>query len=285
MKDERTGCIYIITNLMNGKMYIGLTTQDISSRFKQHMNNPNKLLKKDIDKYGKHNFSIELLTTKGIPRDRLADIEINYILIYNPEYNIINGGGLGSGLFGEDCPVAKLSTNEIIEIREKWSSGRYTQVMLGKEYNVGNSNISKIVLGKTRVTEGGNIQTTKTNKYIIRNSGSINDEIVEEIRNKFRNEKVSVGELSKMYNIDRSYIGKIVAGKVKKSSPGPITKTKRVMLTPEQALEIRILCRDTSMSYSDIGKKFGGAHRSTISKIAKGINHKKVKGPIKGVDY
>ena len=53
--------LYLITNKINGKQYIGITQKSIQFRFKQHCYNKNKPLNNDIQKFGKYNFEIEEL--------------------------------------------------------------------------------------------------------------------------------------------------------------------------------------------------------------------------------
>lgn len=61
------GYIYVITNKINGKQYVGKTLRTIEERFKQHLRDSNKItleqrpLYKAIKKYGKENFDISLL--------------------------------------------------------------------------------------------------------------------------------------------------------------------------------------------------------------------------------
>lgn len=58
-KVKQYGIIYKITNLINGKIYVGRTTQDIQVRFKQHCCDRLRVLPKAIKKHGKENFKIE----------------------------------------------------------------------------------------------------------------------------------------------------------------------------------------------------------------------------------
>ena len=54
--------IYKITNLINGKKYIGQTVNSVEKRFNDH-SNPNNdcYLGRAIRKYGKENFKVELV--------------------------------------------------------------------------------------------------------------------------------------------------------------------------------------------------------------------------------
>ena len=53
--------IYKITNNINGKIYIGQTTQSLANRWSQHTKEISKCfrMKAAIKKYGKESFSIE----------------------------------------------------------------------------------------------------------------------------------------------------------------------------------------------------------------------------------
>lgn len=57
--------IYLITNLINGKQYVGKTKHSLQHRFAQHCNNDHYKthLHYAIKKYGKENFKIELICT------------------------------------------------------------------------------------------------------------------------------------------------------------------------------------------------------------------------------
>lgn len=60
---EYTGMIYLIQNNITQKVYVGQTTRDIDTRFKEHCRRSSKCrkLSNSINKYGKNNFSIIVL--------------------------------------------------------------------------------------------------------------------------------------------------------------------------------------------------------------------------------
>ena len=75
-------CVYKITNLINHKLYIGITKRNPKIRFNEHFSNKNELLYKAKEKYGKENFSLEIIE-KNIPEDNIdkkKDIILNYII-------------------------------------------------------------------------------------------------------------------------------------------------------------------------------------------------------------
>lgn len=60
--------------------------------------------------------------------------------------------------FGQRNPAAKLTDNQVAQIRLAYSQGGYTQEQLAKRFGVAHQTISKIVKGQRRPKQGG---TTK----------------------------------------------------------------------------------------------------------------------------
>lgn len=104
------GYIYIITNLINNKIYIGQTVCTIKERWRHHVkpgySNRKTVIDRAIKKYGQDNFTIkELLKIedcdKKILQDRLNILEREYIDKYKSlekygGYNIDIGGSAGT---------------------------------------------------------------------------------------------------------------------------------------------------------------------------------------------
>lgn len=91
--------IYIITNIVNSKKYIGQTWKTIQKRWSQHCTNEKHCIKlnRAIQKYGKDNFSIEIVDF-AFTQPQADCIEISLILLYNSiknGYNIRLGGSRG----------------------------------------------------------------------------------------------------------------------------------------------------------------------------------------------
>lgn len=88
------GVIYKITNKRNGKPYIGQTTRSVEQRFKEHAKS-NYLIGKAIRKYGKENFTIEIIEECETP-EQLNEREKFWIAFFNcmsPNgYNLTDGG-------------------------------------------------------------------------------------------------------------------------------------------------------------------------------------------------
>jgi len=88
--------VYKITNLLNGKRYIGQTVNSIEKRFKDHSNLNNKChIGRAIRKYGKENFKIEIVCRADTLKE-LNEREESLIRLYKTlrpnGYNIALGG-------------------------------------------------------------------------------------------------------------------------------------------------------------------------------------------------
>lgn len=118
----RTAKIYLITNLVNGKKYVGFTVNSLRLRFRQHirdahMNKFNMPIHKAILKYGKENFSIDLLYESENIQDTLSLKEAEFIIEHNSlspnGYNLSSGGDGSPGLPCSEEKKAKISMTEI----------------------------------------------------------------------------------------------------------------------------------------------------------------------------
>lgn len=89
------GLIYKITNLINDKVYVGQTTQELKLRLKYHKSNKNTLIGRAIRKYGWENFSVEVLE-ECETQEQLNEREIFWIKKLNSKnpngYNLTDGG-------------------------------------------------------------------------------------------------------------------------------------------------------------------------------------------------
>lgn len=93
--------VYCITNLQNGKRYIGYTSLPLHQRWSLHntSGSPSMLISRAIQKYGPESFSIELIQEFDNKLDAIQH-EILLISSTGPEYNI-HRGGTGGPMFGD----------------------------------------------------------------------------------------------------------------------------------------------------------------------------------------
>jgi group I intron endonuclease len=88
--------VYLITNIINGKRYVGQTTNSLECRWAAHQKSKNcRYLYAAINKYGKDNFTIESICEPPTI-DLMNEFEAEYIHLYNTlvpnGYNLTEGG-------------------------------------------------------------------------------------------------------------------------------------------------------------------------------------------------
>ena len=96
----KIGRVYLITNLINSKKYVGVTTKTLKHRWQQHCwsstrNKQCRLIGKAIKKYAKENFKMELI-------EEMLDVSEKDLLtreaFYIAKYNTFADGGHGYNL-------------------------------------------------------------------------------------------------------------------------------------------------------------------------------------------
>ena len=108
---EVYGVVYLITNTVNGKGYVGQTIRTLKERFKGHCH-ADSVLGRAIRHYGKKNFKLEILKTCAT-KEELNEWECRYIVELGTKvpngYNIADGGGGTVGCKHTPETCAKIS--------------------------------------------------------------------------------------------------------------------------------------------------------------------------------
>lgn len=213
--------IYKITNLINNKVYIG-QAEDIHKRYNQHHKYEYKYRKYKLYqafiKYGLDNFKIEVVEL--CKPEEMNEKEIYWIQYYDSfknGYNMTLGGQnltpnlhssetekkrratreKNDSLKGENHPRAKLTNDEVIQIRQRYKDGESLSNIYEdyKELYKNKSTFSNIIKGRTYKNVGNQL-----NKDEIRHGGSvITKETVLEIRRLFLEEDYSIKKLKEKY--------------------------------------------------------------------------------------
>lgn len=116
------GVVYKITNLVNGKLYFGITRCTIQKRWREHKCNSSNGRKKNfinkaISKYGYENFKIELFKT-CYSSEQLYNSEIYFISKYKSNDNKF---GYNNSIGGEK---STLGSKRSLEARAKISAAQ-----------------------------------------------------------------------------------------------------------------------------------------------------------------
>jgi group I intron endonuclease len=129
------GYIYLITNKINGKKYVGQTLcDDINDRWNQHYSNKSigRCLKAAYLKYGTNNFKFQIVCICF--NDDANNFEIEYIKKYNTivpnGYNLSEGGGNKmthpdtKKLISEKLKGRKLPKEQVEQIKKRMTGDK-----------------------------------------------------------------------------------------------------------------------------------------------------------------
>lgn len=126
--------IYKITNKVNNKLYVGITSRSLRVRFREHVSKTYKsAISNAVRKYGKINFIIEQIDQASNLEDALKK-ETFYIKELNS--NVINGNGyniIGDTIGSEYTFSMKLSYVESMKTK-KLNSSKYMTDYIGVHY-------------------------------------------------------------------------------------------------------------------------------------------------------
>lgn len=187
------GIIYKITNLLNGKVYIGQTIRSLKDRYSQHKyKTSSSPIHLAIKKYGHQNFIIEEL--EQCPINLLDEREIFYINQYKSYckrygYNISRGGQQHRLL------PYKLSKEQIHEMFLLERQG-VSHTELGKLFHINRKTVSIIL--------------RREGLYIKRKPEKVSDrKDYADIVSFIINENPRMDDVSKRFNISRMSVYKI----------------------------------------------------------------------------
>lgn len=286
--------IYQITNLINGKIYIG-QTNNIQKRWANHRcnNDPNMVIARALRKYGIDNFKFEVLL-RGLTPDEANQKEIELIKEKNSlvpyGYNVATGGKRMDGVsrLGADNSNAHLTEEEAQYILDNRDKPMYVLYDLFCD-KISYESFKKIYHHQTYTN-----LTTTVNEYPYNfefgnqftNNPLEYDEIVS-LRERYANgeywrdvykdyEWAYKNEWS-FYNVytGRSYkliMPEVFTEENKKKHHGKTkqgTKNPKAKLTEEQVIKIRQLHKD-GVSNSELYKAFPQVSSTSIRDIING---------------
>ena len=158
--------IYKYTNLINGKGYIGQSS-NIEKRDKDHRSRAfcessieyNSYIHKAFRKYGLNNFSFEILQICKL--DELNELEEYFIM----KYNSLSPNGYNLTLGGDNGHINKLKSHlEVQEIISLLQNTNLTNKEIGEKFNVSDQMVSDINRGRAWVQDKIEYPIRKQNK-------------------------------------------------------------------------------------------------------------------------
>lgn len=206
--------IYKITNLLNGKMYIGQTNNP-KRRERQHFSlapsilekNKNKILYNAMLKYGVQNFSFEIIEDECEDyneKEKFWIKELNTLIPFG--YNMTEGGDTPPVFYGEEHPMAIHDLNKIKQIKELLANTKLTFSEIAKQMNYDDSSIYRI--------NSGLLWYDENTVYPIRieNTASFKKERMENIVYDLMNSNLTQKEIATKYKVSRTTITAINNG-------------------------------------------------------------------------
>jgi len=218
------GFIYITTNQINGRKYIG--QRKIRIQWEYYLGS-GVVLKQAIKKYGKENFSREIITI-AYSKIELDKLEIEFINNYNAVndinfYNIAPGGGSPAiGPHSEEHN-RKISESEKGRIFSEETKGKISKANTGKtqteehkqsliEYRK-SEKYKEYVKNFPRGEQSPNYGKTRSKESIEKARETrmvLTSEQITEIREKYATENYTQAQLGEEYSVGGSTISSIV---------------------------------------------------------------------------
>ena len=196
LTDKRFGTIYKIENLLNHKVYIGQTIMNVKDRWYRHcesngISEAEKAMpvKRAIIKYGKENFSFEVLET--VPKESLDDREkywIDKFDSYRNGYNATAGGKSGS----KSVSIPEEHWKDIVELYLAGFSLR----AIGREFEVDKKTISTVLK-----IQGISIRKVRNYSY----TSKERNRMVEMVKS-----GISRKEVCSIFKVSKSYLSQLI---------------------------------------------------------------------------
>jgi len=170
---DRIYSIYKITNKINQKVYIGQTIQSLCQRWREHTSKKSHCVKlvSAMKKYGKHNFSIELIETCPTVEESNRK-EVHWIFYYDSienGYNIMFGGDNKTMSSDTKLKISKTKVGEKNPMYGKPAWNRNKKLTKTHTENLSISHLGQIPWnkGKTMSQESiDKMKNTKRNNFL-----------------------------------------------------------------------------------------------------------------------
>ena len=216
--EDRRWYVYIHTNKINNKVYIGITSQKPEKRWGKNGNRYKKnqpVFYNAIQKYGWDNFE-HIIFAKNLTKEKAINMEIKLIALYksnchrykNPEYgyNMTDGGEGPVGVIRSEETRKKLSKAAKKQMKDPRMIELLSQKKLGlyngdKNPNYGNKYSDDVRIKISEATKKRLAKPENNPRY-----GTGRRVIQLSLDNKYIAEYISADEAQRITGIDRSSI-------------------------------------------------------------------------------
>lgn len=272
-RDKMVGLIYLVTNLVNGKQYVGMTIRSLEERRREHEyhaknNVSNSILHRAMCKYGFENFNWQTIVYTD--EDNLNVLEMSYVDFYNTKapngYNLTDGGEGTNGYTFTDEQRKNLS-----KARRIFSFTKEDLIFLYLEQELTTTTIGAIH-GCSNVTI-----TKRLEEYNIPRRGD-NTEVEipkEELEFLYIDKKMYTTEIGEIYGCSRTTIRK-------KLSEIGIKSRNGVVISKEELLDLYI---NKGLSARQIAGNYGCSNWTILDRLRKYGIPIRPKGLQKGYKY
>lgn len=208
--------LYKITNLINSKIYIGQSIHP-NKRWIEHCQHAkakdtNSPIHSAIRKYGKENFSFEILEWSENYNQREQELILQYKSLVPNGYNVLDGSSNNPVMLGENHPRNTLSQFVINQIFDELEKNKISDVDIAKKFNTTPKIVADINNGITHIKP--NI------KYPIRKrrgrTGGLPLEVKYSIVEDLKNTSLSYQNIANKYGVSKGLIGHMNYGRYEK---------------------------------------------------------------------
>jgi group I intron endonuclease len=264
--------IYVITNIINNKIYIGQTNNP-KLRWSQHKSNAkynrgHQVITRAISKYGSENFTFEVIASCQDQKD--ADKAEEEIIIQRESRNPDKGYNVDAG--GNTTPRTPEVLKKISDGLKRFYAKNHNHMKGKKLSDEWKSNIAKSSVGKRGTNSGKKFDDSwrlKISKSQIgkerKTKRRFPDNIEKEMCRLYLEDKRSMYSLAKEFKCNRTLIADILQ-RNNITTRQSNNVNKKYLFSFEQELNICKEYVSGNISRSALGKKFG-CSKTTIREI------------------
>lgn len=299
-----TSGIYKITNLINGHSYIGQALNIFHRCNNNHVYGATTKatshyhIYQAFNKYGQDNFKVEVIEL--CPPEKLNEREVYWIKYYDTfknGYNMTPGGTFFSptihspkteekrrltreknqSLKGENHPRAKMTNEEVIEVRERYIQGESINSIYKDYCNIYHNfgTFQNIVLGRS-YHEVGHIPTKEAKNAQHGNRKFTSEQIIN-IRKQYYEQCKTQQSIAEQFGVSQSVIKDIVNYETYKEVNADIKnnrKRKNYRFSADEVREIRKLAAEGATS-NFLANKYN-VNTTVINKCVKRETYKSI---------